>query len=487
MHHIKDLREFITKLADLGELQEIDVETNLDLEIGAVIRRAYDLKAPAPLFNNIKGIEKGFRVLGGSAGLSGGNGMKFARVAAALGFPPDTDANTIVNTLADSMEKEGIPPVTVDSGACHENVLTGDRIDLTKLPAPYIHKGDGGRYINTWGTVVVETPDKDWTNWAISRIMLLDKNRMTGLVAPQQHLGIIHKMWKDRGKPTPFALALGCEPAVPFFSATPLPEYVDEAQVMGAHFGEPVEVVQCKTVDLRVPATSEIVIEGYISDTEKVSEGPMGEFAGYIGEPNPEPVYHVTAVTHRNDPILPVVCAGVPVEDTQVCCGFMYSATILAELRKQCFPAASCFGVLESAIHWFVVTVERTNHSVESALALTHKAKDLIFESKPGVDIPKVILLDDDIDPSDLSEVVWAYATRCHPDSDAHLYKHERTMPLIHYLNAAEKKDMSTTKVIYNGLLPSFDRATIAGFKYNVPGELQEKVTKNWKNYGFED
>lgn len=487
MRRLKDLREFIGALAALGELQEIDVETDPELEIGAIIRRVYDLKAPAPLFNNIKGVEKGFRILGGSAGLSAKKDFKFSRIAAALGFAHDTDANTIVNALSDSMTKKGIPPVIVSSGACQENVITGDDVDLTKLPAPYIHMGDGGRYINTWGTIIVSAPDRKWTNWSISRIMLLDRNRMSGLVAPQQHLGIIHKMWKDRGEPTPFALALGCEPAVPFFSATPFPEYVNEADVLGAHFNEPIEVVPCRTVGLEVPAACEIVIEGFISDTEMHSEGPMGEFAGYLGEAHPQPVFDVTAITHRNNPVLPVVSAGVPVEDTQVCCGFMYSALLLAELRKQGFPAASCFGVLESALHWFVVTVERRNHSVESALKLTHQAKKIIFGSKPGVDIPKVILLDDDIDPSDLNEVIWAYATRCHPDTDAHFYRHEQTMPLIHYLNAAEKKDMSTTKVIYNGLLPSFDRTKIASFKQNVPPELQEKIITGWKKYGYED
>ena len=123
MHRIKDLREFISALDALGELQEIDVETDPHLEIGAIIRRCYDLKAPAPLFNYIKGFERGFRVLGGSGGLSGKQGLGFSRIAVALGFPPDTDANTIVNTLSDSMTKKGIPPVTVKNGACQENVF----------------------------------------------------------------------------------------------------------------------------------------------------------------------------------------------------------------------------------------------------------------------------------------------------------------------------------------------------------------------------
>lgn len=486
MKQLKDLREYLSVLESMGELQEIEVEVDWNLEIGAIIRRAYDLRAPAPLFNKIKDTEEGFRVLGGSAGLSAQKGLKLARIATSLGFSPETGAREIVNTITDAIEKEGIPPKVVESGACHENIMTGDDIDLMRFPVPYIHHGDGGRYINTWGTVIVDTPDKSWTNWSINRIMLLDNKRMTGLVPPQQHLGIIHQIWKDRGEPTPFALALGAPPAVPFFSGMPLRENVSEVNVMGALYGEPVDVVKCKTVDLYVPANTEVVIEGTISNVEMEEEGPMGEFAGYMGEHDtPQPVYNVSAVTYRNNPILPVVYAGVPVEDTQTCCGTMYSAAILAELRKNNFPASSCFLLFESAVHWLVVSVKNARRTVGKNNELTHMAKEIIFNSKPGVDIPKVLLVDEDIDPSDSNQVMWAFSTRCHPQNDAHYYEHLRTLPLLHYLNAAEKKDMSTTKVIFNGLLPGLDSTEISGFKYNVPTELQEKVLSNWKKYGF--
>ncbi len=487
MKRIKDLRDYIKRLEGLGELNEIDVEVDWELEVGAVLRRAYDLGAPAPLFNTIKDSEKGFRILGASAGLSSQRGLKFARIAISLGFSPTTGAVEIINTIADALEKKPIPPITVDQGVCQENVMMGDDIDIMKFPVPLIHGGDGGRYINTWGTIVAQTPDKSWTNWSINRVMVLDKNRMTGLVPPQQHLGIIRSMWQEISKPMPFAIALGCEPAVPMFSGMPINQGVDEAGVLGAHFGEPIELVDCKTVDLKVPATCEIVIEGHISNTETVSEGPMGEFAGYIGEPEHEPVYHISAITHRNDPILPIVAAGVPVEDTHTCCGTMYSAAILAELRRHNFPAASCFCLLESAVHWLVVTVDRQHHTLESAKNLAHDAKDIIFKSKPGIDIPKVILLDDDIDPSDVNQVVWAFATRCHPDKDAHLYQHQRTMPLIHYLTKVEKKDTSSTKVVYNGLLPDFDRSHIASFEYGYPEEIKNRVMENWGKYGYRD
>lgn len=486
MKQLRDLREYLEILASLGELQEIDPEVDWNLEIGAIIRRAYDLRAPAPLFNNIKDIEKGFRVLGGSGGLSAQKGLKFARIAASLGLSPQADPNEIVSIVADAIAKDGIPPKVVENGACHENVITGDDIDLFRFPAPRIHDGDGGRYINTWGTVIVQTPDKSWTNYSINRIMLLDKNRMTGLIPPQQHLGIIHKLWSDRGEPTPFALALGAPPAVPFFSGMPIPENQSEVDVLGALYNEPVEVVQCKTLDLQVPANSEIVIEGHISNTETAAEGPMGEFAGYMGEGSrAQPVYNVSAVTFRNDPILPVVFAGVPVEDTQTCCGTMYSAAILHELRKNNFPVRSCFLLFESAVHLLVVTVHRQCKSQEETHELTHQAKEIIFNSKPGVDIPKVLLVDDDIDPSDSDQVMWAFSTRCHPQRDSHFFQHQKTLPLLHYLKVAEKKDMSSTKVIFNALLPDFERCEISGFKYNVPKELQVKVLQNWSKYGF--
>ena len=220
-------------------------------------------------------------------------------------------------------------------------------------------------------------------------------------------------MWKDKGEPTPFALVLGAPPAVPFFSGTPFPENVSEGEVLGAHLREPVEVIKCRTVDLEVPAGSEIIIEGTISDSDTAEEGPMGEFAGYMGEHDtPQPVYNVSAITYRDEPILPIVNAGAPVEDTQTCCGTMYSAVILDELRKNDFPVDTCFLTFESAVHFLVVTMKEHNHTQESARTHARNARDIIFNSKPGVDFPKVMLVDNDIDPSDVGQVMWAFATR---------------------------------------------------------------------------
>ena len=178
MEHLKSLRDYINRLKAIGEVQEIDAEVDWDLEIGAIVRRSYELRAPAPLFNRIKGIEPGFRVLGAPAGISRQPGLSLCRIALSLGLPAGTAAREIVLALAEAHDRPPLPPRRLADGPCKENKLLGKDVDLFRLPAPLIHDGDGGRYLNTWGTIVVRTPDGRWTNWSISRMMVTGKNQI---------------------------------------------------------------------------------------------------------------------------------------------------------------------------------------------------------------------------------------------------------------------------------------------------------------------
>src|SRR5438477_4758114 len=137
MRHLRSLREYLDELRALGEVQEIDAEVDWNLEMGAIIRRSYELRAPAPLFNRIKGIERGFRVLGAPAGVSKKHGL--ARIALSVGLPITASAQQIVEALANAHAKSPIPPRRVPTGPCKENKLIGDAVDLYRLPAPYIH------------------------------------------------------------------------------------------------------------------------------------------------------------------------------------------------------------------------------------------------------------------------------------------------------------------------------------------------------------
>ncbi len=490
---IPDLRAYVEALRAAGELQPIDAEVDLDLEIGAIIRRSYELRAPAPLFNRIKGIAPGFRVLGAPAGLSRRPGLEVARLALSLGLPPETTAGALVEAIAAAHDRPMHRPVEVPTGPCKENVQLGADVDLGQLPAPLLHGGDGGRYLNTFGCIVARTPDRRWTNWSIARIMVLDRNRMTGIVAPGQHVGMIHQEWRDRGEDMPFALALGVPPAIPFACGMPLPAEVDEADFLGRYFGEGIPVTRCETNDLLVPAASEIVVEGVLSATERAPEGSMGEYAGYnwVGVTTPKPVYHVHAVTHRHDPILPVVVAGEPVEEDHTAWGLPNAAQVLHELRAAGLPLTLAFCPFEAANHWLVLTFpedwrERTGLHNDG---LVRRVGETLFKSHAGSGMVKVLLMEDDVDPTRPLEVMWAFATRAHPGTSEHVFAREKTGALAVYLDDQEKKTMVSTKAVYDCLTRDEwthgNRPSRTSLARGYPPEIRERVRSRWADYGF--
>jgi len=491
MKHFASLREYIAALRELGEIQEIDAEVDWNLEIGAIIQRSYELGAPAPVFNRIRGAETGFRVLGAPAGVSRTNGL--ARVALSLGWPATASGCQLVEGLAEAHGRAPIPPRRVPDGPCKERKCLDDDVDLERLPAPLIHAGDGGRYVNTWGTVIVRTPDRTWTNWSIARIMLAGRNTMTGLVLPRQHLGMIYAQWKKIGQPMPFALAMGTAPAIPFVSAMPLADGINEADFIGTYLGEPLEVVDCETVDLPVPATSEIVLEGTVSVDETANEGPIGEYTGYLkpGGGAPQPVFQVTAMTYRDQPILPVVASGEPIEENHTCWALAISAQVLWELRSAGFPVTACFSPFHSAAHWLVVTVPGSYRGQAVAEGLVDELANVLHRSRAGALVPKAILLNDDIDPANLEEVVWALATRCHPERGQMLFHNQETLPLLAFLSAEEREARLSTKVIYHGLspddMPAEQLPRRSSFRHGVPPEIREKVLRDWQRYGYRE
>ena len=494
MTRLKDLRAYLDALAAIGELQVIGREVDLDLEIGAVSKRAGELGAPAPLFTRIKGVAPGFRVLGAPGGVSRQPGLYLARIALALGLDPRASGREIVDRLVEARARPGIPPRLAPTGPCKENVLTGEAIDLGRLPAPLLHDGDGGRYLNTFGVICVETPDKSWRNWSIARIMVAGRDRMSGIIAPNQHIGMVRKLWTEQGRDMPFALALGAEPFLPFVGGMPLPEGVSEADFVGAYFGEPVEVVQCETVDLQVPAAAEIVVEGTVSRTETAPEGPMGEYAGYLwtGPPTPKPAYHVTAITHRHDPVLPISVAGEPVEENHTAWGVPNAAEIVHVLRAAGLPVATAWTPFESANHLYVIAVKRdwrAGRADKRSAQLCREIGETLLRSKAGMGTPRYIVVNDDIDVTSLKEVMWAFATRNHPGSEGEtVFDDESTNPLVAFLKEGEKMSMHTTKVVHNCLPPDEWGDTLpkrSSFAGTYPPELRRRVIENWAAYGY--
>jgi UbiD family decarboxylase len=364
LQYLRSLREYIDALRAVGEILDVDGEVD------------------GP------GSQPGFRVFRAPAGVSRRPDLYLSRVGLSIGLGPHATGREIIEALVAARDRAPIPPRRVASGPCQTHAMSD--VDVMRFPAPQ-------------ATVVAQTPDGLWTNWGIARVMLVDARRLTAVVHPLQHLGMIYGMWKKIGKPMPFAMFQGGPPFIPFVSGMPLPAGTSEADYMGGYFGEPVDVVQCQTVDLDVPAESEIVVEGYLSDTEMT--GPM---------------FHVTAVTYRDDPILTVVASGDPIEESHSARGIPSAAELLVELRAAGLPVTLAWMPLERANRWLVVTVPRDWRARVgcSAEDLCRRIGAQVFESsKFRAVIPKIIVLSDDIDATSTPEVLWGFATRCHPSS----------------------------------------------------------------------
>ncbi len=296
-----DLRGWIEHLRKEGELHEVNAEVNWDCELGTIARKAFGTgNGPALLFNNITGYQNGRCTRVFTGGLS-----KYSRVAMMFGLPKDAPLSELVKAARKSYSGR-IAPRIVKDGPVRENILIGDDINLFDFPVPKWHRFDGGRYINTLQGTVTSDPDSGRLNVGIYRGMIGQKNTLPSLVWPAQNWGSDFVKWTDRGQEMPVACVYGWEPSLPFCASSPIPPDVSEYDVMGALRGEPVDLVKCETVPLMVPASAEIVVEGYISNDPSTfeMEGPFGEYTGYFG--GDRALRHrirVTAITHRNNPI----------------------------------------------------------------------------------------------------------------------------------------------------------------------------------------
>lgn len=315
-----DFRKFIDILRQDNDLAEINEEVDPYLEVGAIVRRVSEVNDKAPLFNSVKGARDGlWRMFGNTASLRQGEKERFGRVARNLGLPPDASWKDISDRFMSWKKAKPLPPSVLPTGPCKENKIIGDKIDLEALPVPYLHEGDGGKYLATYGIHVLQSPDKAWTNWSIFRGMVHDKNHLVCLVGSGQHNSIIRDLWMKEGKTEmPWALALGVPPIASLVASMPVPEGVSESEYIGAVTGRPLDLVKCELSDLMVPANSEIVLEGTMSFTEKAPEGPFGDYLAMVfdNEARPMPLFKVDAITYRDNAILPISCPGNIVDES---------------------------------------------------------------------------------------------------------------------------------------------------------------------------
>ena len=407
-----DLRGWIAALQAAGDLREIEAQVDWNIELGTIMRMAQGPGVgPALLFNNIKD----YNTSATDCRRVFGNGLSsYRRVAMMLGLPSDAHPRELVK-VGRNVLTGGIPPRIVTSGPVKENVITGKDIDLTELPVPYWNRLDGGRYILTYGGVVTKDPSTGVMNVGIYRGMLGDRDKIPILMWRAQHIGQHATAWQSGGSSKmPIAVAMGWEPTLGFVGGAPVTKGVCEYDVIGAIRGEPVDLVKCETNDLYVPATAEIVIEGYLDldPSTYMMEGPFAEFTGYLaGDRSPKPTITVTAITHRNDPIFQGSIEGsLPgcYSENAICSSIMRAGTAWNVLDRAGVPGITdvwCPPV-HAGINLLIAMKQSYRGQAKQA------ANAIWGSSAAHVRYKHITVVDDDIDIHDYAAVDWAIAYR---------------------------------------------------------------------------
>lgn len=416
----KDLRDWINTLEEEGELARVKSKVDWDLEIGGIIQEVYDRGGdkggPALLFENIKGYENTLckKLFVNSTG-------NYPRIAMMMGLPKDTPPRELVKVYRNRI-KSLIKPRIVKEGPIKENIVKGEGVNLFEFPTPKWHPRDGGRYILTLAGVVTKDPETGWENVGIYRGMIHDRNHTGMSVLHGQHIYHHWRKHKKMGRKTmPCAAVIGWDPVLPMVACSYVPLFVDEYDAMGGLRQEPVELVQCETCDLRVPARAEIVLEGeLLLDLSTLrDEGPFGEYSGYYasGKPGLRPVFKVNCVTYRNDPILQGVLLSPPPDEHHWMSAINHSANLWDELDKH------MVGVTGVNAHhstgWPNVFVQIDN----SYIGQVQQVAAVIWASGISTMVGKnIMVVDEDIDIFDLGKMNWAFAYRVDPKRDLITY-----------------------------------------------------------------
>lgn len=278
-------------------------------------------------------------------------------------------------------------------------------------------------------------------------------------------------------------------------SGMPLPKFVSEPDYVGAITGVGIDVIKCETNDLVVPAQSEVVLEGTISATETAVEGAMGEYHGFLfpEKKAPQPVFTVNAITYRSNPIVPITVAGRSPDETHTVWALSICAEVLDLLQQDGLPITRGWCPYESQAIWYIFQVDRKKlvDMKTSPESFCRRVGEIIFTSKPGRFVPKVFIVGDNIDPSDLHEVVWAEATKAQPQSnDFFFVGNYPTYKLVPYATNGFKPNDPQAKIVRLCMLPAeFETLELpwleASFRASYPEEVKKKVLDNWHAYGY--
>jgi 4-hydroxy-3-polyprenylbenzoate decarboxylase len=516
------LSDFIQLLEREGELTRVKARVSPVLEIAAICDRLG--KTPAPHGHNERDRHPA-AALGGKALLFEnveGSDIPVAintfgsywRVNRALGtdsldaladrvqqlVKPEIPTTLMekMKRLPDLIKMASFPPKVVRSGICQEVVLEGDKADLTKLPIIQCWPLDGdlrsgqvfdpaaaasaassqsgtGRYI-TLGGIYTRNPETHDRNIGMYRVQVFGP-RKAAMHWHMHHDGARHfRMWQKRGEKMPLAIALGGESVLPYAATAPLPPGIEELLFAGFLNGTGIELVQCKTIDMQVPANSEIVIEGYVDPNEKLMEGPFGDHTGFYSLADWYPAFHVTAITHRRNPIYPTTIVGKPpMEDY-----YLGKATerIFLPLLKMLIPDIVDYALPISGVFHNCAFIKIRKEYPYQARRVMHA----IWGAGQMAFTKFIVVVDEHVDVHDEQDVLFHLFSNCDPMRDTEIVRGP-----VDILDHASPDLGAGSKMGFDATvkLPAEGRVRTWPKELEMDQKTKDLVTRRWSEYGL--
>ncbi|WP_429912507.1 UbiD family decarboxylase [Glycocaulis sp.] len=438
----KSLREFMALLEAEGDLKRVAAPVSTHLEMTEIQTRLLARGGPAVLFENpvhedgrasempalvnlFGTVERVARAvtMGGEPRRTAADLREVGELLAFLRQPePPRGLRDAMDLLPLAKTVMAMRPGTVKKAPCQEVVLTGDDIDLDRLPIQGCWPGEPAPLI-TWPLVVTKGPSEDKQddyNLGIYRMQKLSKNRT--LMRWLKHRGGAqhYQRWKGaRPDPLPAAAVIGADPGTILAAVTPVPDTLSEYQFAGLLRGRKAELVECKTVPLKVPAEAEIVIEGHVLLDEDGPEGPYGDHTGYYNSVERFPVFEISAITMRSDPIYLTTFTGRPPDEPSVL-GEALNEVFIPLIRQQ-FPEIIDFWLPPEGCSYRIAVISMKKaypgHAKRVMLGAWSYLRQFMYTKW-------VIVVDDDINARDWKDVMWAMSTRMDPARDCTIIEH---------------------------------------------------------------
>ncbi len=419
-----DLRDFILQLESRNLLKRIDYPVSPYLEMTVVSDKVLRAKGPALLFTNPKG--HSIPVLTNLFGTE-------ERVALGMGAENISALRDLGKLLSDLKEPEppkgvkdafsklpllkqalNMAPKIINKAPCQTHVFEGDEVDLTKLPIQTCWKDDVAPLI-TWGLVTTKGPNQDRENLGIYRQQVLSKNKLIMRWLSHRGGALDYQAFQEehKGERFPIAVTLGADPATMLAAVTPIPDSIAEYAFAGLLRGKRTELTRCIGSNLHVPATAEIILEGYLEPGDEALEGPFGDHTGYYNEVQSFPVFTVLRITHRDKPIYHSTYTGRPPDEPAIL-GVALNEVFIPLIQKQ-FPEIVDFYLPPEGCSYrlAIVTIRKQypGHAKRIMMAVWSFLRQFMYTKF-------VIVCDDDIDARNWQDVVWAMTTRMDPLRD---------------------------------------------------------------------